>query len=65
MSPRLTVLSHQMAVIPTEGKYEVYCHEFKCETESGRHYIIYVNAETGEEEKILILIESESGTLTL
>ena len=65
VSPRLTVLSHQMAVIPTEGKYEVYCHEFKCETESGRHYIIYVNAETGEEEKILILIESESGTLTL
>lgn len=65
VSPQLTVLSHQMAVVPTEGKNEVYCHEFKCETENGRHYIIYVNAETGDEEKILILIESESGTLTL
>ena len=65
VSPELTVLSHQMAVIPTDGKYEVYCHEFKCETDSGRHYIIYVNAQTGNEEKILILIEDENGTLTL
>lgn len=65
VSSELTILSHQMAVIPTDGKYEVYCHEFKCETDSGRHYIIYVNADTGQEEKILILIENESGTLTL
>ncbi len=65
VSPELTILSHQMAVIPTDGKYEVYCHEFKCETDSGRHYIIYVNAQTGNEEKILILIEDENGTLTL
>ncbi len=61
----LTVLSHQMAVIPTNGKNEVYCHEFKCENEDGRHYIVYVNAETGQEENILILIEDENGTLTV
>lgn len=61
----LTVLAHQMTVIPTEGKYEIFCHEFKCETADGRHYIIYVNAVTGQQAKILILIESENGTLTM
>lgn len=61
----LTILSHQMSVIPTDGKNELFCHEFKCSSEDGRHYIVYVNAVTGKEERILILIESENGTLTL
>lgn len=65
VTSNLKVLSHQMAVIPTSGKYEVFCHEFKCENEEGKHYILYVNAETGVEEKILILLEDEHGTLTL
>jgi len=64
VSDELEILSHDLAVIPTDGKYEVLCHEFKCETEDGRHCIVYINVETGIEEKILILIESESGTLT-
>jgi germination protein YpeB len=61
----LTVLSHDMAVIPTPGMNEVFCHEFKCESEDGRHYIIYVNAATGNEENILVLIEDENGTLAM
>jgi spore germination protein len=65
VSGELTVLSHDLAVIPTGGMYEVLCHEFKCENANGQHYIIYVNAQTGVEEKILILLESENGTLTL
>jgi hypothetical protein len=43
----------------------VFCHEFKCEAEDGRHYITYVNAENGRVERILILIESENGTLAM
>jgi hypothetical protein len=46
VSPRLKVLSHGMAIIPTSGKNEVFCHEFKCENDDGSHYIVYVNAET-------------------
>lgn len=65
VSDNLTILSHSMALIPSSGKYEIYCHEFKCSTEDERHYIIYVNAETGEQENILILIENENGTLTM
>lgn len=65
ISPDLTVLSHHMAVIPTGGEYEVFCHEFKCEAPDGRHILVYVNAQTGQEEKLLILLEDESGTLVI
>jgi germination protein YpeB len=65
VSPLLKVLAHDLAIIPTSGKSEVFCHEFKCENSDGNRYIVYVNAETGAEEKILILLESSSGTLTI
>lgn len=65
VSGELKVLSHELAIIPTSGKHEVFCHEFKCENADGQHYIVYINAQTGNEEKLLILIEDENGTLTL
>ena len=65
VSPFLKILSHDMAIIPTDGKYELFCHEFKCENADGKHYIAYVDAQTGKEVKLLILLESESGTLAL
>jgi germination protein YpeB len=65
VSNELKVLSSGLALIPTEGKNEVFCHEFKCEDAEGIHYIVYINAQTGDEEKILILIEDENGTLTM
>ena len=65
VSPDLTVLSHQLAIIPTGGAYEVLCHEFKCEDGDGQHIIVYVNAQNGQEEKILLLLEDENGTLVL
>ncbi len=65
VSPALTVRSHQMAVIPSPGGEERYCHEFLCRAEDDRNYLVYVNAETGTQEKILILLEDESGTLTI
>ncbi|MDR0915589.1 MAG: germination protein YpeB [Oscillospiraceae bacterium] len=65
VSKSLTVKSHKLAIIPTSGKNEVLCHEFICENAEQKHYIVYVNAETGDEQQILVLIESENGTLTL
>ena len=65
VSPALSVLSHQLTVIPTGGEYEVLCHEFKCEDADGRHVIVYVNARNGQEEKLLLLLEDENGTLVL
>ena len=61
----LKILSYQLALIPSLGEYEILCHEFKCETEDGKHYLIYVNAQTGDEERILLLLEDESGTLVI
>ena len=61
----LDILAHQLAVIPTVGENEVLCHEFKCETDQGGHAILYVNAQTGQEEKLLLLLEDENGTLAI
>ena len=63
LSPTLTVLSHQLAAIPTLGEYELFCHEFLGQTEDGRHILVYINAKNGHEEKILLLQEDENGTL--
>ena len=61
----LEVLAVQTALVPSDGKYETLCHEFKCADASGRHCIVYVNAQTGQQEKILLLLEDENGTLTI
>ena len=63
VSSDLEILAHQLALIPTGGEYEVLCHEFKCRTPEDTHVIVYVNAATGNEEKILLLVEDETGTL--
>lgn len=65
VSPMLEVLSRQLAVIPSDSTEELLCYEFKCQAEDGTHVLVYVNAYTGKEEQILILFESESGTLTM
>lgn len=65
LSPALTVLAHQLAVIPTRGEYEVLCHEYKCQGIDGQSVIVYLNAQTGQEERILLLLENDSGTLAL
>lgn len=60
------ILSTQKALIPTQGgTEEVLTYEFKCQTAEGRHVLIYVNAETGQQQNILLLLEDETGTLTL
>jgi germination protein YpeB len=61
----LEVLSDRLAVIPTEGRGERFCREFLCETDGGRKCLVYVDAETGEEAKVLLLLEDEDGTLTV
>lgn len=65
LSPKLTVLSRGLALIPSDGQEERLCWEFKCEAKDKTHVLVYFNAYSGEEEQILILFESESGTLTM
>ena len=65
ISPMLNVNSKQLALIPSDGDKELLCYEFKCSNSEGRNILVYINALTGKEEEILILYESEKGTLTM
>ena len=61
----LKVLKSALAIIPTAGGAERFCREFVCENGEGNKFILYFNAISGEQEKILILLEDENGALTL
>ncbi|MEF9971324.1 MAG: hypothetical protein RR731_03315 [Oscillospiraceae bacterium] len=65
VAPELEVLGVRTALIPNAGNKEQLCHEFECKDANDSRYIIYVNALTGEQEKILILLQDENGTLTI
>jgi len=64
LAPGLAIRTDRLAVIPTEGKGERFCREFLCDTPAGGKCLVYVDAVTGEEAKILLLLEDEDGTLT-
>ena len=61
----LKILNINKTIIPSAGKNEVFCYEFECEDANAQRFLIYVNAATGEQEKIFILLQDENGTLTL
>ncbi|MDL2273525.1 germination protein YpeB [Oscillospiraceae bacterium OttesenSCG-928-G22] len=65
LSPNLNPVDYQLVVIPSAGKHERFCHEFKCESEDGQTYLVYVNVETGVEEQIFILTFGDNGVLTI
>ncbi|QXM06781.1 germination protein YpeB [Crassaminicella indica] len=54
----------QLCIIPTSSFGEIYCYEFEA-SYKGDKFLIYINANTGEEEKILKLIKNENGTLMI
>lgn len=64
VSPNLKVKSERLAIIPTDSKQERLCYEFKGEY-AGNQFIVYIDANTGEEADILQIINTENGTLTM
>lgn len=65
VSELLTIEKAQVCVIPSGGLNEVLCWEFKCKADDGQNVLVYVNADTGAEEQILMLMISENGQLTI
>lgn len=65
LSPMLSVESSGLAVIPSDSVEEKLCYEYKCHSTDGHTVLVYVNTETGEEEDILILLETEGSVLTV
>jgi len=64
LSDRVSVENERMAVIPLDDKTEKYCYEFQGRVED-KQFLVYINALTGAEEEILILLETSGGTLTI
>ncbi len=54
----------RLAVIPQADLNDVLTYEIRGDV-GGETYIIYINADTGEEEQILQVIKGEGGTFTL
>ena len=58
------VLSKKLALAPLDYNREVLCHEIKC-TRDNDVYYYYFNAQNGELENILKVVETESGGLLM
>lgn len=64
INPNLQISSEGLAIIPTQFKTEILCWEFKGKVEE-RDFLVYINVDTGKEEDILMIINTQNGTLTM
>lgn len=64
ISNTLTVKSSQTAFIPMSDGSEVFTYEFLCSDKSGNDVLVYIDAQTGNEADIQLLLYSDDGTLT-
>lgn len=60
----LDVLASSACYTPTKWGTETLCYEYVCTTKDGQHLLVYLNALTGKEEDVLILLYSDGGVLT-
>lgn len=64
VSKRLKIDSIRLAVVPTEINKEVLCYEFSGSYKEDK-YIVYINALTGYEQRIIQIINTPNGELTM
>lgn len=64
LNKKLKVESEKLVIIPTEYQTEILCYEFKGKV-NDKNYIVYINAENGREEDILLVVDTGNGTLTM
>ena len=64
LSDMLTVKKSQTAFIPMSDGSEVFTYEFLCTDSKGNDVLVYIDAQTGNEADIQILLYSDDGTLT-
>lgn len=63
LNKNLKIISSGLAIIPTEWRTEIFCYEFKGKV-NDTDFLVYINAETGAEENILVIIDTPNGILT-
>ena len=54
----------ELALIPTKSGSEVLCYEFVIKGNEDKDIIIFINANTGDQEDVLILLKTDGGSLT-
>lgn len=64
VSQNLEIVSREMALIPLTPQTEVLCYEFKG-TLGDEEYIVYVNVDTGDEEQVFKIINTDNGQLVI
>lgn len=64
LNENLEILGEGLAVIPTDWQTEILCYEFKGKV-NDTEFLVYINAENGREENILVIINTPNGTLTM
>lgn len=64
INPRMKIVSEGLAIVPTDWSTEVLCYEFKGKVNE-KDFIVYVNAKTGKEQDVFIIIDSENGELAI
>lgn len=64
ISTELDVSGTKLAIVPKDSLKEVLCYEFKGVFRD-KNFIVYINADNGREEQILLLLEDENGILTI
>lgn len=63
LNTRIEINSQNLAIIPTEYNTEILCWEFKGKAKDNE-FLVYINAENGKEEDILMIVNTPNGTLT-
>ncbi|OPZ84974.1 MAG: Sporulation protein YpeB [Firmicutes bacterium ADurb.Bin419] len=64
ITSKMNISSAGLAIVPTDYKTEIFTYEFKGKL-NDRDFLVYINAETGKEEKILMIINTPNGVLTM
>ena len=64
INSKLKIEKEGRAIIPTDFKTEKYCYEFQG-TLNDQKFLLYINAATGVEEDILLLVSTDEGSLTM
>lgn len=67
VSDSLTVTDGRLVVLGTKSydEPERLCYEFACETDAGNGVTVYINANTGAEERIDLIYSSDNGSYIL
>jgi len=61
---RLKINKVSLAIIPTETNEEVLCYEFLGSYKE-KNFIVYIDASTGYEQRIIEIINTPNGKLTI